>query len=96
LPAGGIPLGIQENAPYESGTATLQGGDWLIIFTDGVTEAENSRSEEYGEVRFMIMLYANQTETPPVLLNTILTDIENFVGNTPQHDDITLMLLKVS
>jgi sigma-B regulation protein RsbU (phosphoserine phosphatase) len=96
LPAGGIPLGIQENAPYESGTATLQGGDWLIIFTDGVTEAENSRSEEYGEVRFMIMLYANQTEMPPVLLNTILTDIENFVGNTPQHDDITLMLLKVS
>jgi len=32
--------------------------------------------------------------TPPVLLNTILADIEHFVGNTPQHDDITLMLLR--
>jgi sigma-B regulation protein RsbU (phosphoserine phosphatase) len=94
LLASGIPLGIQENTPYESGTATLQCGDWLIIFTDGVTEAENMRSEEYGEGRLMSILYANQAATPPFLLNTILLDIEHFVGNTPQHDDITLMLLK--
>jgi sigma-B regulation protein RsbU (phosphoserine phosphatase) len=94
LSTGGIPLGILENAPYESGSATLQSGDWLVIFTDGVTEAENIHHEEYGEARFMVLLYANQTMTPPVLLSTILADIENFVGNTPQHDDITLMLLK--
>jgi serine phosphatase RsbU (regulator of sigma subunit) len=94
LTAGGIPLGIQENTPYESGNTTLQSGDWLVVYTDGVTEAENIRQEEYGEVRFLVLLYANQTMTPPELLNTILTDIEHFVGNTPQHDDITLMLLK--
>ncbi|HEY1210964.1 MAG TPA: PP2C family protein-serine/threonine phosphatase [Terracidiphilus sp.] len=94
LTAGGIPLGIQENTRYESGSTTLQSGDWLVIFTDGVTEAENMRQEEYGEVRFMVLLFANQTVTPSVLLNTILADIEHFVGNTPQHDDITLMLLK--
>jgi sigma-B regulation protein RsbU (phosphoserine phosphatase) len=94
LTSGGIPLGIQENAPYESETVTLQCGDWLVIFTDGVTEAENIRQEEYGEARFMVLLYANQTMMPPVLLSTILADIEHFVGNTPQHDDITLMLLK--
>jgi hypothetical protein len=95
LTVGGIPLGIQENTPYESGSTTLQSGDWLAIFTDGVTEAENIHQEEYGEVRFMVLLFANQNETPQELLNTILTDIEHFVGNTPQHDDITLMLLKV-
>jgi hypothetical protein len=94
LSEGGIPLGILENAPYESGTVTLQCGDWLAIYTDGVTEAENFRHDEYGESRFMLLLYANQTMTPPVLLNTILADIEHFVGNTPQHDDITLMLMK--
>ncbi len=94
LSKGGIPLGIQENAPYESGSTTLQSGDWLVIYTDGVTEAENIRQEEYGEARFMLLLYANQTMTPAVQLNTILADIEHFVGNTPQHDDITLMLLK--
>ena len=94
LSAGGIPLGILENAPYESGSVTLQRGDWLAIYTDGVTEAENIHQEEYGEARFMVLLYANQNMTPPVLLNTILADIEHFVGNTPQHDDITLMLLR--
>lgn len=93
LSMGGIPLGILENAPYESGSTTLQSGDWLAIYTDGVTEAENFRHEEYGESRFMVLLYANQTMTPPVMLNTIFADIEHFVGNTPQHDDITLMLL---
>jgi sigma-B regulation protein RsbU (phosphoserine phosphatase) len=94
LTVGGIPLGILENTPYDSGSTTLQAGDWLVIFTDGVTEAENNRSEEYGEVRFMVLLFANQNETPKELLNTIMTDIEHFVGNTPQHDDITLILLK--
>jgi phosphoserine phosphatase RsbU/P len=94
LSAGGIPLGIQENTPYESETVTLQCGDWLIIFTDGATEAENNRHEEYGEGRLMFMLYSNLDATPQLLLNTMLTDIDHFVGNTPQHDDITLMLLK--
>jgi sigma-B regulation protein RsbU (phosphoserine phosphatase) len=94
LPAGGIPLGILEDAAYESGIATLQRGDWLVIFTDGVTEAVNSHREEYDEWRLMSLLSANLNETPQVLLNTILSDINNFVGNTPQHDDITLMLLR--
>jgi sigma-B regulation protein RsbU (phosphoserine phosphatase) len=94
FPAGGIPLGILENTPYESGSATLQRGDWLVIFTDGVTEAVNSRGDEYDEWRIMSLLNANLTATPPILLNTILNDINHFVGNTPQHDDITLMLLR--
>jgi sigma-B regulation protein RsbU (phosphoserine phosphatase) len=94
FPAGGIPLGILENTPYESGSATLQCGDWLVIFTDGVTEAVNSRGDEYDEWRIMSLLNANLTATPPLLLNTMLNDINHFVGNTPQHDDITLMLLR--
>ena len=49
LQVGGVPLGILENAPYESGSVTLQSGDWLVIFTDGVVEAENQRQDEYGE-----------------------------------------------
>ncbi len=64
LEVGGIPLGIQENAPYESGTVTLQSGDWLVIFTDGVIEAENVRNEEYGEARLLTMLHANVAVPP--------------------------------
>ncbi len=96
LQAGGIPLGIEQNVPYESGTVTLQSGDWLVIFTDGVIEAENVRAEEYGEVRLLTMLHANVAVAPQMLLNTIMLDLDRFVGNAPQHDDVTLMLLKAS
>ena len=94
LQVGGIPLGIQETAPYESAAVTLQSGDWLVIFTDGVVEAENSRAEEYGETRLLTMLGANTAVQPSVLLNIIMLDLDRFVGNAPQHDDVTLMLLK--
>lgn len=72
LTNGGLPLGILAEAAYESGTVTLQPGDWLVIFTDGLVEAENDRAEDYGEPRLL-----------------------NVVGATPQHDDITCMLVKV-
>ena len=96
LQAGGIPLGIQENVPYESGTVTLQSGDWLVVFTDGVVEAENNRAEEYGEMRLLVMLHANTMVTPQMLLNSIMLDLDHFVGDAPQHDDVTLMLLRAS
>lgn len=93
---GGIPIGILENAPYQSGTVALQSGDWLVIFTDGVTEAENNSGEEYGEVRLLNVLYANAGMTPALLLDTIMRDLDRFVGDAPQHDDVTVVLLKAS
>jgi len=93
---GGIPIGILANAPYQSGTAELQSGDWLVIFTDGVTEAENNAGEEYGEARLLSILYANSTLTAALLLDTMMRDLDRFVGDAPQHDDITLVLLKAS
>ena len=94
LTVGGIPLGIRQDAEYESNVVTLRSGDWLAIFTDGVTEAENTRAEEYSELRLLTVLRANLAATPQTLLNTIMIDLDRFVGNAPQHDDITLMLLK--
>jgi sigma-B regulation protein RsbU (phosphoserine phosphatase) len=93
---GGIPLGILADAPYQSGTATLQSGDWLVIFTDGVTEAENEAGEEYGEARLLNILYANATLTPALLMQSVMHDLDRFVGDAPQHDDVTLVLLKAS
>ncbi|MGO9516201.1 MAG: PP2C family protein-serine/threonine phosphatase [Candidatus Korobacteraceae bacterium] len=96
LEAGGIPLGIQEDAAYESGTVTLQSGDWLVIFTDGVIEAENDRGEEYEEIRLLTMLHANTAVPPSTLLSAIMLDLDRFVGTAPQHDDVTLMLLRAT
>jgi phosphoserine phosphatase RsbU/P len=93
---GGIPIGILADAPYQSGTIMLQSGDWLVIFTDGVTEAENNTGEEYGEARLLSILFANSTLTPALLLDAVMRDLDRFVGDAPQHDDVTLVLLKAS
>jgi phosphoserine phosphatase RsbU/P len=83
------------DAPYQSATTTLEPGDWLVIFTDGVVEAENTAKEEYGETRLLQIIAAGAQYTPAQLLQSIMTSIDVFVGNTPQHDDITCLLVKV-
>ena len=85
-----------EDALYQSGEVTLQPGDWLATFTDGVIEAENNFQQEYGEQRFITMLHSGVMLTPAMLLNTIMVDLDRFVGDAPQHDDITCMLLRAS
>ena len=94
LQAGGVPLGILADAVYESSSAALATGDWLVIFTDGVIEAENSAQHEYGEERLIAMLHSGVALTPQEMLNSIMIDVDRFVGNAPQHDDVTCMLLK--
>jgi len=96
LVAGGLPLGIRAEAPYDSGSTVLQAGDWLVIFTDGVIEARNERDEEYGEPRLLEVLRTGAASTPDELLRRLLSDVDSFVGATPQHDDITCMLVKIS
>ncbi len=95
LETGGMPLGIMDEAPYAAATVTLEAGDWLAVFTDGVVEAENNNQEEYGEIRFMTMINAGVMLSPEMMLNTIMVDLARFTGDAPQHDDITCMLIKV-
>jgi sigma-B regulation protein RsbU (phosphoserine phosphatase) len=94
LEAGGMPFGIMEDVPYQCGEQTLDAGDWLVVFTDGVIEAENTAQQEYGEIRFITMLHSGVMLAPGMLLNSILTDLDRFVGSAPQHDDVTCVLIK--
>ena len=94
LDVGGLPFGILPEVKYESATVTLAPGDWLIIFTDGLVEAENARQEEYGEPRLLNALEAGKLVEPGEMLKRLMAELDLFVGNTPQHDDITCMLLK--
>jgi phosphoserine phosphatase RsbU/P len=96
LEAGGIPLGILENAPYTAGSVVLQSGDYLVVFTDGVVEAENDRADEYGEQRLLFVVHSGANLGPAQLLQSIMTDLDRFVAGAPQHDDVTCMLVKVT
>jgi phosphoserine phosphatase RsbU/P len=94
LGTGGLPFGIMPDTAYEAASVTLAPGDWLIIFTDGLVEAENARQEEYGEVRVMTVLNSGTALAPAELLKRLMFDLDVFVGSTPQHDDVTCMVLK--
>jgi len=94
LDVGGLPFGIQPEVKYECATVTLAPGDWLIIFTDGLVEAENARQEEYGEMRLLTAIEAGKTFEPSEMLKRLMAELDLFVGNTPQHDDVTCMLIK--
>jgi phosphoserine phosphatase RsbU/P len=93
---GGIPIGVLPDSDYQLGTTRLESGDWLVIFTDGVVEAENSAGEEYDEPRLVRMIDRGAGATPAEMLRGLLADLDQFVGNAPQHDDITCLLLKRS
>jgi phosphoserine phosphatase RsbU/P len=94
LDVGGLPLGIQPEAKYEAASAALAPGDWLVIFTDGLVEAENARQEEYGETQLLSVIGTAAASTPADMLKRLLAELDLFVGQTPQHDDVTCLLIK--
>jgi phosphoserine phosphatase RsbU/P len=94
LDVGGLPLGIQPDARYESASIALAPGDWLVIFTDGLVEAVNAYGAEYDEARLLNAIAAGTASTPSEMLKRLMAELDLFVGSTPQHDDVTCMLLK--
>jgi phosphoserine phosphatase RsbU/P len=94
LDIGGLPFGIQPEVKYESARVTLAPGDWLIIFTDGLVEAENVRQDEYGETRLLAAIESYKSVEPSEMLKRLMAELDLFVGNTPQHDDVTCLLIK--
>ncbi len=94
LQTGGLPIGLMPNARYECGETVLAPGDLLLVFTDGLIEAENDREEEYGEARMLATLNARVPRTAAEVLQTLMTSADAFVGTAPQHDDITCLVLR--
>jgi len=91
---GGIPIGVLPESSYQVGTTRLDPGDWLVILTDGVVEAENAAGEEFDEPRLVRTIDQGAAAAPVDLLRSLLANVDLFVGNAPQHDDITCLLLK--
>jgi serine phosphatase RsbU (regulator of sigma subunit) len=93
---GGLVLGIFPAAQYRSGTAKLEPGEHIVLFTDGVIEARNTAGEEFGEERLrdLLRLYANAPAAE--ILSSLQNAVSQFSANTPQHDDITMMVIERS
>ncbi len=95
LEASGPPVGLLQNSCYEQGSFTLEPGDLLVLFTDGISESMNSEDEEWGEER-LIDLAKTCVDVPAIeAMNRIMAAAETFAAGAPQHDDMTVVVLHV-
>lgn len=90
----GFVLAGMEGMRYRAGSMTLNVGDQLFQYTDGVTEATNAKNELYGMDRLSAVLNREAGSSPEAILSAVKADIDLFVGNAPQFDDITMLCLK--
>ncbi len=90
----GFVLAGMEGVRYRSNRLVLAPGDELYLYTDGVTEASNSNNELYGEDRLLDFLNSLHALSGEEVCRAVKADIDAFVGDAPQFDDITMLYLK--
>jgi len=92
----GIALGLVSAQQFyiEEHTLDILPGDLFVLYTDGVTEAMNNASEEWGEERFVASLKKHGRENLEQTVQSVLSDLKAFVAGAPPHDDITLLLIR--
>ena len=89
----GVPLGILEDRTWEREVVQLAPGDALVLYTDGITEAQNEQSMFYGEDRLLESARASLGRPAESIRDAIVADVHRFVGNAPQFDDIALAVV---
>jgi sigma-B regulation protein RsbU (phosphoserine phosphatase) len=94
----GFPLGMMPPGPFSSrielGHIDLSPGDWLIQYTDGINEAPGKDGEEFGMDRLVGLVSEARTRSSQELVESVMKNHAEFVTDTEQFDDITLMALK--
>lgn len=95
LEAGGPVLGFFEDCVYEEATITLESGDLLVAYTDGLTESFNPEALEFGEERLREVLLENSHLSARELGEKILERVEDWCASAPQHDDLTFVIMKM-
>jgi phosphoserine phosphatase RsbU/P len=95
LDVGGPVLGIFAGAQYAQGRVQLQPGDVLLAFTDGISEAMTFDHQEWGEERVIEAARDNVQRTAQEIVTAIVSSADSFTAGAPQHDDLSLVVLKV-
>src|SRR6266852_1887983 len=95
LETGGPVIGLMPDCSYSHGNVTLEEGDVLVLFTDGISEAMNAAGEEWGEERLTQVIGANRALPARELIEHITRKSDEFVAGAPQYDDMTLIAARV-
>ena len=89
----GMALGVVEAMTWEQAAVGMAPGDLLVLYTDGVTDAENEQSTFFGQERLLEVLRTNQERPAQDIQDTLIANIHDFVGHAPQFDDIALVVI---
>jgi serine phosphatase RsbU (regulator of sigma subunit) len=90
-----MPIGIAADAQFDSTEFQLETGDLMVAYTDGITEAENSNGQLWGEERLETALRTCGEKTPEGVIEHILNEVSSFSSGQSQRDDMTLMVIRV-
>ena len=94
LNVGGTFVGMFPEPEYEEGVVELEPGDVVFAFTDGVPEALNTEQEEFGEERLHVLACRFGPLPVDEMVSRVTEEVRQWIGNAPQHDDLTLVVIK--
>jgi sigma-B regulation protein RsbU (phosphoserine phosphatase) len=94
LDKGGIVLGILEESDYSEATVPVEAGDLILIYSDGITDAADGSEEEYGLDRLEELVRENRKLPARELVSRIMHEVQRHAGDTPQTDDMTLVVIR--
>jgi serine phosphatase RsbU (regulator of sigma subunit) len=94
LDADGLILGVNKNVVFEEKTTTLFQGDLILLYTDGLTEAENANGELFGIERVSDIFIQHAHQAPQKIIDALLEQLKQFCQSESFNDDITLMIFK--
>ena len=92
--ATGVPLGMFPNTNFPVFSFSVQAGDSLLVYTDGLTESRNGKDEEYGMHRVKALADKHRNKTPGELISNCLADLHDFTAGAKPADDLTLLALQ--
>ena len=95
LEEGGPVVGLFGPATYAQGIIFLEPGDTMVLFTDGVSEAMNNEEEEFDEERLIAAVRSGAGMTPIEMIDHVMINCDAFAAGAAQHDDMTLVVVKV-
>lgn len=90
----GMLLGIEASAPYTQQSLYLESGDLVLLYTDGIIDAQNPAGEPFGNRRLQQLLRSSQHLPAGKILETLMAAVQDFKSQSPSYDDITLVILK--
>src|SRR5262249_61585417 len=95
LRSGGTAHGLVEDSTYLRGSVRLQGGDLLVLFSDGLTDRMNKDGEMYGGERLREAALRSRRDPVRIILYSLLGEVQGWSNGIPPEDDTTLILVKV-